>query len=84
MPNENLKLVYSTDQPVLKKKKPTKIKDHPVLPSAEQKVTVRHDRKRRGGKSVTVIEGIQMPKRLDRVLFNLVQSMYPTQLLIER
>jgi translation initiation factor 1 len=60
MPNENSKLVYSTDRLVPPKEKLTKKNDHPGLSPAQQKVTVRHDRKRRGGKSVTVVEGIQM------------------------
>ncbi|MDH5203418.1 MAG: translation initiation factor [Nitrospirota bacterium] len=35
---------------------------------AEQKVIVRLDRKSRGGKSVTVIEGLQMPGKEREVL----------------
>ena len=63
MANENSKLVYSTDRPVPLKEKLNKKDDHPVLSPAQQKVTVRHDRKRRGGKSVTVVEGIQMSQK---------------------
>jgi translation initiation factor 1 len=60
MANENSKLVYSTDRPVPLKDEVNKINAHPGLSPAEQKVTVRHDRKNRRGKSVTVVEGIQM------------------------
>ena len=60
MPNENSKLVYSTDRPVPSKDEPNKKNDYQGLSPAQQKVTVRHDRKHRGGKSVTVVDGIQM------------------------
>ena len=63
MPNENSKLVYSTDRPVPLKETLNKKNDHPGLSPVQQKVTVRHDRKRRGGKSVTVVEGIQMQQK---------------------
>ena len=61
MSEENSKLVYSTAPTVLRKEKPSapQAKLHP----AQQKVTVRLDRKSRGGKSVTVIEGLQMTQR---------------------
>jgi translation initiation factor 1 len=57
------KLVYSTAQAVPRKAKPL----HKDLPSslrpAQQRITVRLDRKNRGGKSVTVVEGLQMPQK---------------------
>lgn len=63
MAEEKSKLVYSTEKTVprdekLKGKAPIEGK-----PPALQKVTVRLDRKARGGKSVTVIEGISMPQK---------------------
>ena len=65
MPDEKSKLVYSTDQIIPKKGKPVE-KVHrpgpnPTLCPAGQRVIVRLDRKTRGGKSVTVIEGLQIP-----------------------
>ena len=63
MPNENSKLVYSTDRLAPLKETLNNKNDHPALSPAQQKVTVRHDRKRRGGKSVTVVEGIQMQQK---------------------
>ena len=63
MPDENSKLVYSTDRPVPLKGKLDKKDVCPDLSPAQQKVTVRHDRKRRGGKSVTVVEGIQLQQK---------------------
>jgi len=63
MSDNSPKLVYSTDRPV-KRKGNKVIKDVvPNLPTAQQKVIIRHDRKARRGKSVTVIEGIQLPRK---------------------
>jgi len=61
MSDENSKLVYSTDQPVPRKTKPAA--PQAKLQPAQQKVTVRLDRKSRGGKSVTVIDGLQMTQK---------------------
>ncbi len=78
MPNENSKLVYSTDQSIPRKEKPAKKNNHPALPPAQQKVTVRHDRKRRGGKSVTVIEGVQMPQKEMKFLLKQLKAGFGT------
>jgi translation initiation factor 1 len=60
MPDENSRLVYSTEKAIPRKEKSAeKVLQANVRP-AQQKVTVRLDRKARGGKSVTVIEGLQM------------------------
>lgn len=63
MTEEKSKLVYSTEKAVpwnkkLKEKAPIEGK-RPV----QQAVTVRLDRKSRGGKSVTVIEGLGMAQK---------------------
>jgi len=74
MADENSKLVYSTEQAIPRLprsfRKDEKAKDKPVgkvlhtgLRPSQQKATVRLDRKGRGGKSVTVIEGLQMPQK---------------------
>ncbi|KPK52686.1 MAG: hypothetical protein AMS22_08710 [Thiotrichales bacterium SG8_50] len=63
MANGNSKLVYSTDQSVSLQDDVNKKNDYPDLSPAQQKVTVRHDRKGRGGKSVTVVEGMQMQQK---------------------
>lgn len=60
MPEEKPKLVYSTDTLISRRDRPAENTVRPTLNSAYQKVIVRHDRKRRGGKSVTVIEGLQI------------------------
>jgi len=74
MSGENSKLVYSTDHTVLRKEKPSA--PQAKLQPAQQKVTVRLDRKARGGKSVTVIEGLQMThKERDTLLKQLKTSL---------
>jgi translation initiation factor 1 len=74
MGDENSKLVYSTEQAIPRlprrlrndqkaKNKPAGRVLHTGLCPSEQKATVRLDRKGRGGKSVTVIEGLRMPQK---------------------
>jgi translation initiation factor 1 len=73
MADEDSRLVYSTEWAVPRPARPfrddKKSKNKPVgkvlhtnLPPSQQKATVRLDRKGRGGKSVTVIEGLRMPQ----------------------
>jgi translation initiation factor 1 len=61
MPEEKSRLVYSTDKILPNKEKPAGKAPQATGPLSQQKVYVRLDRKGRGGKSVTLIEGIQMP-----------------------
>ncbi|MBM4147221.1 MAG: translation initiation factor [Nitrospira sp.] len=60
MADEKSRLVYSTDKVVPRNDKPavksSKESSHP----SQQRIYVRLDRKGRGGKSVTLIEGLQM------------------------
>ena len=74
MADEDSKLVYSTEQAIPRlsrsfgtdkkpKNKPAGSILHTSLRPSQQKATVRLDRKGRGGKSVTVIEGLQMPQK---------------------
>jgi translation initiation factor 1 len=64
MPEERSKLVYSTDKIVSRKEKPLEDSVRPARGAPHhQRVIVRLDRKRRGGKSVTVIEGLSLPVR---------------------
>ncbi|MEC4676050.1 MAG: translation initiation factor [Nitrospirota bacterium] len=61
MPQDNSDLVYSTDSLVQgKDKAAVKVSGEKVSPG-RQKIRVRLDRKSRGGKSVTVIEGLRLP-----------------------
>jgi translation initiation factor 1 len=60
MPERNSKLVYSTEGTVSKKEKPGD-RDFPATAvPAKSGTIVRLDRKGRGGKSVTVVEGPQI------------------------
>ena len=79
------KLVYSTEQVVPRlprsyrkdKKSANKPVDkvpHTNLPPSQQKATVRLDRKGRGGKSVTVIEGLRMPQKEREALLKQLKS----------
>jgi translation initiation factor 1 len=74
MVDEDSKLVYSTEWAVPRlarslrndkkpKNKPLEKVLHADLRPSQQKAIVRLDRKGRGGKSVTVIEGLQMPQK---------------------
>ena len=63
MLRKDSKLVFSTDGNVPRKGRPVKKDVHQDLPPAQQTVNVRLDRKGRGGKTVTVIEGMQMPRK---------------------
>jgi len=60
MTEHNSRLVYSTEHPVPRKEKPAASELKTPAPPSKSKTTVRLDRKRRGGKSVTIIEGLQL------------------------
>ena len=63
MPDEKSKLVYSSDRVIQLKKKPVENALQASVRPMQQKVTVRLERKGRGGKSVTVIDGLQMRQK---------------------
>jgi len=63
MPEEKSKLVYSTDRVIQLKKKPVENALQASVRPMQQKVTVRLERKGRGGKSVTIIDGLQMRQK---------------------
>ncbi|MDA8087161.1 MAG: translation initiation factor, partial [Nitrospiraceae bacterium] len=60
MPEEKSKLVYSTDRAVPRDKGPAEKPPQTVAPAAQQKVTVRLERKGRGGKTVPVGDGLRL------------------------
>ena len=60
MTREYARLVYSTDAAIPRKERPQEEALLPAVSSTARRVTVRLDRKGRGGKSVTVIEGLQL------------------------
>lgn len=63
MADNKSRLVYSTDQTVPRREKPAESSPPGLQVPGRQRVTVRLDRKARGGKSVTVVEGLQMPRQ---------------------
>ena len=60
MTEHNSRLVYSTEHPVPRKEKPAACNFKTPAASSKCRTIVRLDRKGRGGKSVTVIEGLQL------------------------
>lgn len=63
MPDKKSRLVYSTDQTVPRRERPAETVPQETQVPGRQRVIVRLDRKARGGKSVTVIEGLQMSRQ---------------------
>jgi translation initiation factor 1 len=63
MRDEKSKLVYSTGRVIQLKKKPVENALQASVCPMQQKVTVRLERKGRGGKSVTIIDGLQMRQK---------------------
>jgi translation initiation factor 1 len=53
-------LVYSTEHPVPRKEKPAASDFRTPAAPSKSRTIVRLDRKRRGGKPVTIIEGLQL------------------------
>jgi len=69
MADEDSKLVYSTAHPVSRKKPNEKIPQKTATPPGLQKVRIMLERKGRGGKSVTIIDGIIMaPAEREKLL----------------
>ncbi len=60
MTENNSRLVYSTEHAVPRKEKPAARKVTTAVAPSKCKLSVRLDRKGRGGKSVTVIDGLQL------------------------
>jgi len=63
MPEEKSKLVYSTEKLISRKEGPAGNSVDPAPNRAHQKIIIRLDRKGRGGKSVTIVEGLQISKK---------------------
>lgn len=63
MREEKTRLVYSTDTAIPRKKNTAGEAPIETIQSSRQKVYVRLDRKGRGGKTVTIIDGLQMQRR---------------------
>jgi len=74
MAARNTRLVYSTEKAVPRKETPAKKGQSADLITSQQKVIVRLDRKGRGGKSVTVIEGLHLPQQEKGALLKQMKS----------
>jgi translation initiation factor 1 len=63
MIDEKSKLVFSTDKAIPRKEQSAGKSFQANVSPAQQRVIIRFERKGRGGKVVTVIEGLQMPEK---------------------
>jgi len=74
MSTGNTRLIYSTEKTIPGKEMPAEENLSADLRTSRQKVIVRLDRKGRGGKSVTVIEGLQMPQQEKEALLKQLKA----------
>jgi translation initiation factor 1 len=76
--DEKSGLVYSTDRAVPRKEKQGERDLQAGVPPAQQRVLVRLDRAGRGGKSVTVVEGLRMPQKEKDALLKQLKTRFGT------
>jgi translation initiation factor 1 len=74
MRDEKSRLVYSTDTAIPRKKNTAGKAPQLTIQPSRHKVYVRLDRKGRGGKSVTLIEGLMMPVKDREVLLKQLKT----------
>jgi len=60
MPDDKSRLVYSTDKVIPRKENPAGKTHHATTHASQKRVSVRLERKGRGGKCVTLIDGLQI------------------------
>ncbi|HMK60434.1 MAG TPA: translation initiation factor [Dissulfurispiraceae bacterium] len=78
MRKDNNRTVFSTDH-VIKKKSPlvnpaNSVAMHSKVPASQQRVIVCLEKKSRGGKSVTLIEGLQLPTKDSEAMLKQLKS----------
>jgi translation initiation factor 1 len=78
MTDPNSRLVYSTEEVIPRKGKPADRNPPTPVDPATCKATVRLDRKGRGGKSVTVIEGLKLPAQDSEKLLKRLKTAFGT------
>jgi translation initiation factor 1 len=78
MTDTNSRLVYSTEEVIPRKGKPAVRKAPNPVDPATCKATVRLDRKGRGGKTVTVIEGLQLSEEDSERLLKRLKTKFGT------
>ena len=78
MTDSNSRLVYSTEKPIPRKEKPAERASVTPVDPATCRAVVRLDRKGRGGKSVTVVEGLQLPAEESEKLLKRLKTRFGT------
>jgi translation initiation factor 1 len=78
MTDSNSRLVYSTEKPIPRKEKPADRAPAAPVDPATCRAVVRLDRKGRGGKSVTVVEGLQLPAEESEKLLKRLKTRFGT------
>jgi translation initiation factor 1 len=74
MPDNKSRLVYSTDKTIPRKENTAGKTHHATTHVSHQKVSVRLERKGRVGKSVTLIEGLQISAKDPEALLNQLKA----------
>ena len=74
MQDKNAKLVYSTDRGDSRKERSAERPPEAAPKQTQQRVTVRLDRKARGGKSVSVIDGLRISGKEQETLLKDLKS----------
>jgi len=74
MSDKTSKLVYSTGQGIPRRERSAAKPLQATTPPAQQKVAIRLDRKRRGGKIATVVEGLQMTREDSEMLLRRLKA----------
>ena len=78
MTDSNSRLVYSTEKVIPRKGKPAGRNAAAPVDPAKCRTTVRLDRKGRGGKTVTVLEGLQLPDEDSEKLLKRLKTKFGT------
>jgi len=78
MTDSNSRLVYSTEEVIPRKGKPADRSAPAPADPAKCRAIVRLDRKGRGGKTVTVIEGLQLPAEDSEKLLKQLKTKFGT------
>jgi len=76
--DKKARLVFSTDRTVPRREKSAETMQQGSPGTGKERVTVRLDRKARGGKSVTVIEGLQMTRQGKDALLKKLKTQFGT------
>jgi translation initiation factor 1 len=78
MSDDKSRLVYSTDKVIPLKEKPVSKTRRATTHASQKRVTLRLDRKGRGGKSVTLIEGLDISAKALEQLLKQLKTMLGT------